>query len=580
MDSRTSTSISSLKALRNVAPDKSMAGSGPIQLEEASEIFDKIDMNADKLITHAELARSMFHSPEIAERLHRSGDPVLQQLAAKGRGREIQAPEYEFFNKEDLQDLLCYSNARNAKSKQFVQAYGLDQGPSGDVYGSARAVDTSYASQRVSAAMESLLVNEDRHAPQPLYVQSQGLVQSNHELTRRLQACLVKSERDDARILSLEEALAKERTARGELESQMRVELTLALEVLKGKHLAVVQNMQAQQGEELDRLTAQQDTALRELREHQAEELSLAKEEAQSREAGLRGQIEELEGQRADLQRRLAEMEAKYEAAREKSETVDQRLREMREEIHDLGEEKLKVEDALSDMTARAEQLQKDKEALEAQGLSLDQNLNAYQRREQELKARVADIEARDVQLRAENGDLLELVREHERAHDVKDKTVRQSIAIGKQAIEERHDLARRQVAAWTELEVQRSICRANNGILGMDALDAIRKELGQTVGDPDVPVSVASVTGEKTIESLDFDRLDPLLEENAVAPPKLTARERRLQAAAEAKASGPPGREADDDGMQGLRRFGQFKVSKKGASSSSEMKPASHRGP
>lgn len=48
------------------------------------------------------------------------------------------------------------------------------------------------------------------------------------------------------RILSLEEALAKERTARGELESQMRVELTLALEVLKGKHLAVVQNMQAQ----------------------------------------------------------------------------------------------------------------------------------------------------------------------------------------------------------------------------------------------------------------------------------------------------------------------------------------------
>eukprot|EP00961_Rhodomonas_salina_P004142 56939-Rhodomonas_salina.2 len=211
---------------------------------------------------------------------------------------------------------------------------------------------------------------------------------------------------------------------------------------------------------------------------------------------------------------------------------------------------------------------------------------------------------------------------------------------------------------------------------------DAIRKELGQTVGDPDVPVSVASVTGEKTIESLVCsarhslcDTAGPLASAQHHCEPRRQPAElqrrraahfetasaldavvagvvvswmrwtavaavadtglgcvgcvgcaglrpagpaagRERGGAAEADGTraqapgccrgqgfrparcarrahvllrccallirvvvGRAGREADDDGMQGLRRFGQFKVSKKGASSSSEMKPASHRG-
>jgi len=118
-------SVSSRRGFGRPPPPKFTETVGPLQVEEATAMFRRMDLNMDGIITHAELMRGVLNNPEIARRLESSGDSVLQNLVRKIVQREVLLPDEDEFTLGEWIN-LC-EPTRSGSVAQFVEAYELDR---------------------------------------------------------------------------------------------------------------------------------------------------------------------------------------------------------------------------------------------------------------------------------------------------------------------------------------------------------------------------------------------------------------------------------------------------------------------
>ena len=108
---------------RPVAPQFATAN-GPITDEEAVAMFQRMDLNLDGVITHAELMRGLLYMPEIAGRLAKSGDAAHAALSVRVANHELKLPESDSFTLQEWVN-FCQPAGRTGKAQRFVVAYNL-----------------------------------------------------------------------------------------------------------------------------------------------------------------------------------------------------------------------------------------------------------------------------------------------------------------------------------------------------------------------------------------------------------------------------------------------------------------------
>ena len=117
-------SVSARRSFSRPAAPQFATANGPITDEEAVAMFQRMDLNLDGVITHAELMRGLLYMPEIAGRLAKSGDAAHAALSVRVANHELKLPESDSFTLQEWVN-FCQPAGRTGKAQRFVVAYNL-----------------------------------------------------------------------------------------------------------------------------------------------------------------------------------------------------------------------------------------------------------------------------------------------------------------------------------------------------------------------------------------------------------------------------------------------------------------------
>lgn len=194
------------------------------------------------------------------------------------------------------------------------------------------------------------------------------------------------------------------------------------------------------------------------------------------------------------------EAAARYRALEEENEGMSEDVRQRSERISGLEFEKLEL---LGKVTALESRLANVESELDKEAEAHAASAEAVRGLQGELKGLVQELakaRAQTTELRAEKQMLEEIVEEHESAHARKDSTVREALRLGRRALAERNELARRLRETHDELQVQIAMAVAEGGHMHVEQLGAVTTVMGPTPADPDAPTPAESVIDEEDL--------------------------------------------------------------------------------
>jgi len=149
--------------------------------------------------------------------------------------------------------------------------------------------------------------------PEEVWDATKGLIYTNHELTRQLQACIHKAEEDELKIRDChanEKRLVLERQL---VEEKLQLEMKIAADRLEYEYAAQAEATRRKFDADIAGFNAEADRKLLEEKRRHREELGIVSDEAAAAIAGLEGELEETRQQRNQLLVTEREWASRYE---------------------------------------------------------------------------------------------------------------------------------------------------------------------------------------------------------------------------------------------------------------------------
>eukprot|EP00277_Geminigera_cryophila_P017729 CAMPEP_0179435984 /NCGR_PEP_ID=MMETSP0799-20121207/20004_1 /TAXON_ID=46947 /ORGANISM="Geminigera cryophila, Strain CCMP2564" /LENGTH=661 /DNA_ID=CAMNT_0021215721 /DNA_START=50 /DNA_END=2031 /DNA_ORIENTATION=+ len=384
------------------------------------------------------------------------------------------------------------SNALSATSPRSIsasRAFPSSSGPGPHMQHTPK-------SQSVVSAADSVY-DEPNGGYEEVWDATKGLIHSNHELTRQLQACIHKAEEDEHRIKECEANAQRFVEEKEIMTSKFQLEMKIAADLLEKEYSEQAESQRRRREAELAGFSAEADRKLKNEKRKFAEELGIISDEAAAAIAGLEGELRQTKAQRDKLLQTERDLTQSYADLDTEKGGLEQDVTNRDGIIGGLEYEKNELTEDLSGLTQRHALTENELSDVTRAHAAHAATIKQAQDELKQLVQQLARARAETGELRGEKQMLEEIVEEHQEAHQRKDATVREALKLGRKALAERNELARRLRETHHEIEVQTAMAVADGGHLHVEQLEAVKNIMGPHPADPDASTPADSVIGD-----------------------------------------------------------------------------------